>query len=172
MCTHTGTPIHTHAQCTNILHAVHIHIRTIKKCNRCIKCMHIHPSIPTHHHSEQMDREGDSAVQWQNPNIGMALSEQDSLLVATWNVRTLVESVGGYHHICRSRPQYTTVDSAQIASSHLVDWKLDLLLKELRRIAYRYNMQESRKPSGLGRTCGNLMAICFLILVAHCVRKG
>ena len=55
------------------------------------------------------------------------------LLVATWNVRTLVESVGGDRRNCRSRPQRTLVDCAQVASPHLVDCNLDLLVKVLRR---------------------------------------
>ena len=83
------------------------------------------------------EREGDSAVQRQNPNRHGSkrarFHPRRALLVATWNVRTLVESVGGDRRICRSRPQHTTVDCAQVASPHLVAHKLDLLVKELRR---------------------------------------
>ena len=80
-----------------------------------------------------------------------------------------MESVGGDCHICRSRPQHTTVDCAQVASPHLVDRKLDLLVKELRR--YRVSVAGIQETKWL-RTCSKLMAIRFFILVTHCVRKG
>ena len=48
-----------------------------------------------------------------------------ALLVATWNVRSLVESYGGDARICRSWP------SPEKCAT--VDCKLDILVRELRR---------------------------------------
>ena len=47
--------------------------------------------------------------------------------VATWNVRPLVESAGGDPRICRSRPRQVPEVSS------VVNRKLDLMVKELRR---------------------------------------
>ena len=49
-----------------------------------------------------------------------------TLTTATWNVRSLVERAGGDQRICRSRPQQTTGEG-------IVDRKVDLMAKELRR---------------------------------------
>ena len=60
----------------------------------------------------------------------------DTTLAATWNVRTLVESAGGDKRISRSRPQHIggeMTNNSERTSQHLVDRKLDLLVKELRR---------------------------------------
>ena len=57
-------------------------------------------------------------------------------MAATWNVRTLVEDAGGDWRICRSRSQCSRcVMTANTDSpgAHLVNHKLDLLAKELRR---------------------------------------
>ena len=57
------------------------------------------------------------------------------IVVATWNVCTLVEDAGGDRRICRSRPQ-SRVDrrnSPQKPGPHLVNRKLDFLARDLKR---------------------------------------
>ena len=65
---------------------------------------------------------------------GKVHSRQD-IVVATWNVRTLVEDAGGDRRICRSRPQSRADrrNSPQKPGPHLVNRKLDFLARELKR---------------------------------------
>ena len=65
-------------------------------------------------------------------------NKRQSLISASWNVRTLVGSTGGDCRICRSRPQHVrqgTVPSDMTAGHHYVDLKVDLLaiVKEVRQ---------------------------------------
>ena len=56
--------------------------------------------------------------------------------IATWNVRTLVESAGGDRRICRSRqiPRADPHIPDTSTGPLYVDRKLDLLVKELKRL--------------------------------------
>ena len=53
-----------------------------------------------------------------------------TFMIATWNVRTLVERAGGDKRICRSRAMPST-------SEGNVDRKIDLMTKELRRYSWK-----------------------------------
>ena len=66
------------------------------------------------------------------------VSWQKGLLVAAWNLRSLVESNGGDARICRSQPS-----PGECAT---VDRKLDLLVKELRR----YDVLVAVRKEGVG----------------------
>ena len=68
------------------------------------------------------------------------------LVVATWNVRTLVESSGD-GRICRKRPQEALVNP------HLVDCKLDLLMRELGHYG-SYQLLASRKQNDFVKIYG------------------
>ena len=64
----------------------------------------------------------------------MAIHNRRVISIASWNVRTLVESAGGDRRVCRSRPQPSArVSDNTTNDPHLVDRKLDLLVKELKR---------------------------------------
>lgn len=56
--------------------------------------------------------------------------------IATWNVRTLVESAGGDRRICRSRwvPGADPHVLGNLRRPHYVERKLDLLVKEMRTL--------------------------------------
>ena len=84
------------------------------------------------------ETEQGSATQGQSSNRHSSKWERTSkrsIVAATWNVRTLVESAGGDKRISRSRPQHIGDDAtnnSERTRQHLVDPKLDLLVKELR----------------------------------------
>ena len=80
------------------------------------------------------------------------------LTVGTWNVRTLVESVGD-ERICRkvNKPGNHRNDHG------MVDRKLDLLARELKR--YGYPSQGFRRLNGLEMMCGQPMGTPFYTLV-------
>ena len=90
------------------------------------------------HEETTRETEQGSATQGQSFNRHSSKRERTSkrnIVAATWNVRTLVESAGGDKHISRSRPQHTgdeATNNSERTSQHLVDRKLDLLVKELR----------------------------------------
>ena len=84
------------------------------------------------------EKEQGSAPPGQNSNRQSCRRERTSkrsIVAATWNVWTLVESAGGDKRISRSRPRPIgngmTINS-EGTSQHLVDRKLDLLVNELR----------------------------------------
>ena len=62
--------------------------------------------------------------------------------------------------ICRSRPQHTTVDCAHVASPHLVDRKLDLMVKELRR--YRMSVAGIQETKWFGKDVWQADGYTFL----------
>ena len=53
---------------------------------------------------------------------------------AMWNVRTLVENAGGDRWICRLRPGPRSQVVEHSTSPHCVDRKLDLLVKDVKRL--------------------------------------
>ena len=81
----------------------------------------------------------DSAAQRQKSNKHSTKTRthaRRTLIAASWNVRTLVESAGGDRRVSRSRPQSTgpgVSQSIEAVSQHSVDRKLDLSVKELKR---------------------------------------
>ena len=94
-------------------------------------------------------RDGDSAAQRQghtSRGSGHArLHRRRCFTVSTWNVRTLVESAGGDRRICRSRPQPDSSVTSESPAPHLVDRKLDILVKELKRYGVSVaGIQETR----------------------------
>ena len=84
------------------------------------------------------EKERDSATQGQIFNRHSSKQKRTSkrnILAATWKVRTLVESAEGDERISRSRPQHTgdeMTNNSMRTSQHLVNRKLDLLVKALR----------------------------------------
>jgi hypothetical protein len=75
-----------------------------------------------------------------------------SLLVATWNVRSLVENAGDVR-ICR-RPHEV------LSNPQTVDRKLDLLMKELRR--YRVSVGAIQETKWYGRDVWHAEGYTFL----------
>ena len=64
----------------------------------------------------------------------IAIHNRRVISIASWNVRTLVERAGGDRWICRSRPQPSAaVSDNNTNDPHLVERKLDLLVKEPKR---------------------------------------
>ena len=59
-----------------------------------------------------------------------------NISIATWNIRTLVESAGGDRRICRSRSRPATDHQVPDNSTnpYCVERKLDFLVKELKRL--------------------------------------
>ena len=74
--------------------------------------------------------------------------------VATWNVRSLVESAGGDPRICRSRPR----QAPEVSS--VVDRKLDLMVNELRR--YRVSVAAIQETKWYGSDVWEAQGYTFL----------
>ena len=70
-----------------------------------------------------------------------------TLAVATWNVRSLVESSGD-ERICRKRPEAGRGRESRSHGTQTVDRKLDLMVKELRR--YRVSVAGIQETKWFG----------------------
>ena len=88
-------------------------------------------------------------------------SSRRCLTVGTWNVHTLVESMGD-ERVCRkvNKPGNHRNDHG------MVDWKLDPLVRELKR--YGISIAGIQETKCLEVMCGLLMSTPFNTLVVPC----
>ena len=95
---------------------------------------------------------------------------KNSLVVATWNVHTLVECSGD-ERICRKQLMGVAKHGNHSDRPGNIDRKIDLLMGELRK--YGDLLQGSKRQSGLEKMCGQWVYIPFCTLVVLCqgIRK-